>query len=97
MSVVVVFESLFGNTATVARAVATGIRSVLDATEDVTLVDVGKAPRVLGDDVGLLVVGGPTHAFGMTRPGTREDARRRIGAATIRAIGPDSWSSAGRR
>jgi hypothetical protein len=37
-------------------------------------VEVGAAPAVIGDDVELLVVGGPTHAFGLSRPGTRRSA-----------------------
>ena len=35
---------------------------------------VGPASTVIGDDVDLLVVGGPTHAFGMSRPGARQTA-----------------------
>jgi hypothetical protein len=34
-------------------------------------------PDLIGVD--LLVVGGPTHAFGMSRPSTRDDARQRLG------------------
>ena len=40
----------------------------------VDAVEVGGAPATLDDDVTLLVVGGPTHAFGMSRPRTRQDA-----------------------
>jgi hypothetical protein len=36
--------------------------------------EVGVAPTALDGDVDLLVVGGPTHAFGMSRPGTRQSA-----------------------
>jgi flavodoxin-like protein len=92
MTAVVVFESMFGNTEKIARAVADGIRSTLGATQDVTVSEVGGAPRDLPDDVRLLVVGGPTHAFGMTRPNTREDARRRVGDAVVsRGIGLREW------
>jgi hypothetical protein len=68
----VVFESMFGNTEVIARAVADGLCPVLD----VDVVEAGSAPSALGD-VALLVVGGPTHAFGMSRPSTRQDARQR--------------------
>ncbi|MEU4419232.1 flavodoxin domain-containing protein [Actinoplanes sp. NPDC024001] len=70
MKALVVYESMFGNTATVARAVAAG----LAGTFDVTLADVQDMPPVAGAD--LLVVGAPTHAFGMSRPSTRTDAAK---------------------
>jgi len=70
----VVYESMFGNTEAVARAVADGLS---DAFE-VGLADVSGMPSLAGVDV--LVVGAPTHAFGLSRPGTRADAVRR-GAA----------------
>jgi hypothetical protein len=88
MTAVVLFESMFGNTEKIARAVAAGMRS----TVDVTVVEVGSAPERLDGDVQLLVVGGPTHAFGMSRPGTRDDARRRVGDQIVsRTIGLRDW------
>jgi flavodoxin len=66
----VVYESMFGNTEAVARAVADGLAERLL----VETVEVTDAPaRVTAD---LLVVGGPTHAFGMSRAKTRADAVR---------------------
>jgi hypothetical protein len=70
MRALVVFESMFGNTRAIADAVADGMASRMG----VDVVEVGAAPAVIGDDVGLLVVGGPTHAFGMSRPDTRQSA-----------------------
>jgi hypothetical protein len=70
MRAVVVFESMFGNTKTIAEAVADGLSGYLP----VDLVEVGSAPQVFAEDVALLVVGGPTHAFGMSRPETRRNA-----------------------
>jgi hypothetical protein len=70
MKALVVYESMFGNTASVARAIAAGIR----AHADVTCADVCSAPSAVGMD--LIVVGGPTHAFGLSRPSTRQDAAR---------------------
>jgi hypothetical protein len=81
MRALVVFESMFGNTEKVAGAVARGLQ--LEGI-DTGLVEVGSAPDRLDGDVDLLVVGGPTHAFGMSRPSTRADAVRR-GAAEERA------------
>jgi hypothetical protein len=66
----VIFESMFGNTRTIAEAVAEGLSSRF-ATD---LTEVSVAPTRIPEDVSLVVVGGPTHAFGLTRPRTREDA-----------------------
>ncbi|MBL7628306.1 flavodoxin family protein [Frankia nepalensis] len=74
MRALVVFESMFGNTREVAEAVAAGLAERMD-TE---LVEVGAAPAALAGDVGLLVVGGPTHAFSMSRPSSRQDAARQL-------------------
>ena len=72
MRALVVVESMFGNTRAVADAIAEGLGGA-------DVVDVRDAPEVIPEDVGLVVVGGPTHAFGMTRPGTRADAVRQGG------------------
>ncbi len=91
MSAVVVFESMFGNTEKIARAIAAGLRPAMD----VTVTEVGDAPERLDAGVDLLVVGGPTHAFGMTRPSTREDARRRVGDQVVsRGAGVREWLDA---
>ncbi|MGW6930831.1 flavodoxin family protein [Lentzea sp. NPDC054927] len=66
----VVYESMFGNTKEIAEAVAEGLRGSMT----VEVVEVSSAPVELSDEVGLLVVGGPTHAFSMSRPSTRADA-----------------------
>ncbi|PRX43435.1 flavodoxin [Prauserella shujinwangii] len=77
----VVFESMFGNTQTIAKAVAAG----LTGRFDVELVEAGDAPAAVPDDVRLVVVGGPTHAFGMSRPSTREDAARQATEGLVSA------------
>jgi hypothetical protein len=66
----VVYESMFGNT----RAVAEAVAEVLAGSYEVRVLDVAAAPTTI-DDVDLLVVGAPTHAFGMSRAGTRKGAR----------------------
>ena len=73
MHALVVVESSFGNTRKVAEAVAVGLGP------DTVVVDVAGAPHHLDDDLDLVVVGGPTHAFGMSRPATRADAARQAG------------------
>jgi hypothetical protein len=69
MNTLVVHESHWGNTRQVAQAVAAALPG------EVTCVDVGRAPLELPAEVDLLVVGGPTHAFSMSRASTRKDAR----------------------
>jgi hypothetical protein len=83
MQAMVVYESYFGNTEQVARAIGDGLRKSFDRVD---VVEVGSAPARV-DDVDLVVVGGPTHAFGMSRENTREDARKR---ALSRGIVPAS-------
>jgi hypothetical protein len=72
MRALVVFESAFGNTEKIARAINEGLTSVVPTRA----VEVGGAALELEGDVDLLVVGGPTHAFGMSRPGTRQQAAK---------------------
>ncbi|MGY1739578.1 MULTISPECIES: flavodoxin family protein [unclassified Blastococcus] len=72
----VVYESLFGDARAIARAIGEGLSAALP----VDVVAAADAPREVGPDVGLLVVGGPTHAFGMPRPRTRQGAIDQQGA-----------------
>ncbi len=68
MRVVVVYESLFGNTRDVAEAVAAGIVAASpSARVDCRCVDELASLA----DVDLVVVGGPTHALGLTTRMTR--------------------------
>jgi flavodoxin len=60
---------MFGNTRAVAEAIAEGLR----AWSEVELREVSAAGPVPGA-LDLLVVGGPTHAFGLSRASTRADA-----------------------
>jgi len=65
----VVYESMFGNTREVAEAVASGLRE----GAEVEVREVSDASP-LPPGLDLVVVGGPTHAFGLSRASTREDA-----------------------
>lgn len=70
MRAVVVYESMYGNTRVVAEAIADGLRPTLSTeVAAVTAVDPGSAATA-----DLLVVGGPTHVHGMSRPSTRKSA-----------------------
>jgi menaquinone-dependent protoporphyrinogen IX oxidase len=66
----IVFESMFGNTHKIALAIRDGLRDVI-STE---LVRADQAPAEIPADVRLLVVGGPTHAFSLSRRSTRMQA-----------------------
>jgi hypothetical protein len=81
----VVVESSFGNTRAVAEAIADGF----DPGWRVGLVDVDGAPSTV-DPIDLLVVGGPTHAFGMSRPETRREASARGGRPVV-GMGVREW------
>ena len=70
MKALIVFESMFGNTGTVARTIAEG----LAGTFEVTLAHVAELPAA--QDTDLLVVGAPTHAMSLSRPATRQEAAR---------------------
>jgi hypothetical protein len=69
MRAVVVYESMFGNTQQIAQAIGKGLATRLE----VKVVEVGDA-ALAAAEADLLVVGGPTHAFGMSRPATRQSA-----------------------
>lgn len=96
MSVLIVHESMFGNTRQIAEAIAEGMTKELTQdgtrplTEPVRLVTVAEAPTEIPEDVHLLLVGGPTHAFSMSRANTREDAVRQGGLAPA-DVGIREW------
>ncbi len=84
----VVFESMFGNGARIAEAIADGVRD----TMPVEIHEVGAAPRVLEPTVGLLAVGGPTHRFGLSRPDSRRAAAQEVDVPLVSAsIGIREW------
>jgi hypothetical protein len=88
MRALIVFESMFGDTQLIAKAIAAGLSSRVDAD----VVEVGAAPPALGAEVDLLVVGGPTHAFGMSRPSTRQDAANQAEHSVVSTgIGIREW------
>lgn len=70
MKAVVVYESMYGNTRLVADAVGRGLSQVAQ----VDVVPVALAGPDLVEAADLLVVGGPTHAHGMSRASTRQAA-----------------------
>jgi hypothetical protein len=94
MRAIVLYESMFGNTQQVARAVADGLSERL-STE---VIEVGSAPVRLPEDVGLLVAGAPTHAFGLSRPQTRSTATDQAqGSVVSKGDGLREWLAAAAR
>jgi hypothetical protein len=68
MRAVIGYESMFGNTHAIADAVGKGLEPVLE----VVVVSLAEAGRERSGDADLLVVGGPTHFHGMSRPSSRK-------------------------
>jgi hypothetical protein len=89
----VVYESMFGNTRAIAAAIAEGLEG---ADVEVELVEVGTAPAAPDADVGLLVVGGPTHALSLSRPESRSSAAEQAEGEPLvsQGIGLREWLAA---
>src|ERR671912_602557 len=87
MKALVVFESMWGNTKQVAEAIAHGLQESME----VAMVDVSRAPAQPEPDVGLIVAGGPTHAFSMSRTNTRAGAVNRGADSGAAGLGLREW------
>ena len=70
MRAVVVYESMYGNTHLIADAIGTGLAQGFD----VKVIPVAEADKAGVAEADLIVVGGPTHAHGMSRASTRKGA-----------------------
>ena len=86
MKVVIVYESMYGNTHHVASAIGVGFHGVAD----VSVVAVEEASQQLVDASDLLVVGGPTHVHGMSRPSTRKAAVEALAKNEALELDPDA-------
>ena len=89
MNAFVVYESVYGNTRAVAQAVADG----LDGAE---VVPVHEAPDRVRE-VGLLIVGGPTHMHGLTTTRSRQMAVEALREDGGRPAEPGAASEPGLR
>jgi hypothetical protein len=88
MRALVIYESMFGNTKRIALAVAEGMARHMT----VEAIEVSLAPLALGDDVDLLVVGGPTHVHGMTSGFTRTQAEKQATSPVVsEKLGMREW------
>jgi hypothetical protein len=81
MKTLIVVESQFGNTRIVAEAIARGLAE----SGTVQVVDVTESDGI-PEGTDLLVIGGPTHAFSMSRPPSREASREDGGAASPKGM-----------
>lgn len=70
MKAVIIFESMYGNTRTIAYAISEGLRP----TAEVIVVSAAQATPALLRETDLVVVGAPTHMHGLSRPATRRSA-----------------------
>ena len=77
ISALVVYESMYGNTDSIARAIAEGIGNFMP----VTVVNVNHAVASSLLAIDLLVVGAPTHVHGLSRPNSRAAAISSASAA----------------
>ena len=101
MRALIVYESMFGGTRDIARAIAAGLRTAVP----VDVHGVGDTPGTLGavgDDVSLLIVGAPTHPGGLSRPRSRAAARSEVSGAvvqkgTLTCIVDRQWAPGGKR
>ena len=93
MKALVVYESMFGNTEAVARAVSDGLAEL----HDVDVREVSQVPPALIGGVDLIVVGGPTHAFSLSRPATRASALEQGGTHRNKEAGIREWLGGLRR
>ena len=78
MRALIIYESMYGNTRAVAEAVAAGLRTACEADVKpvAAVAEVTEAAESDVDNVDLLVVGGPTHAHGLSRPSSRNAAAK---------------------
>jgi hypothetical protein len=87
MKALVIYESFWGNTKAIAEAVAEGLGGA-------SAVDVSDVGELRWDELDLVVVGGPTHAFSMSRPSTRRDAHTQGASGGPDERGLREWLSA---
>lgn len=83
MDVLMVVESMFGNTRHIGEEVAKGLA---DAGASVRLVSVADAPAAIDEFFGLVVIGAPTHNRGLSTPATRAQASKEGAPALAKGV-----------
>jgi hypothetical protein len=91
MEVLIVFESMYGNTRAIAEAVAEGIGAGLTSVQSVH--EAGVPPA----DLELLVVGGPTHMHGLSSSFSRRMAAEAVKDEGHTALDPGATEGPGLR
>ena len=79
MRAVIVYESLFGNTKMLSDAIAAALR----ARYEVVVIRAADASLEYLAQADLIVLGAPTHAHGMSQPGTRRGTAKQGVAAEV--------------
>jgi hypothetical protein len=69
MNAIVIYESMYGNTRRIAESIADGF-----GTAECSVMPVAQSSRRSLQGCNLVVAGGPTHIFGMSRPSSRRGA-----------------------
>jgi Flavodoxin len=72
MKIVIVYESMFGNTKAIAEGIAEGLREA----GEVRFGSVDELSTAETRDATLIVAGGPTHAHGMARPNAHQSVAK---------------------
>ncbi|MBO0770827.1 MAG: flavodoxin [Actinobacteria bacterium] len=73
MDVLIVCESVFGNTRVIAEEIANGVCAAGDGIRVAVLGPADATPARTGE-AALVIAGGPTHMLGMSRPASRSKA-----------------------
>jgi flavodoxin len=87
MRALVVYESMFGHTEQVAHAIADGV----SVHGDPEVREVESLVGHAGAGYDLIILGGPTHAFSMSRASTRADAIQRGATHGSQFLGIREW------
>ena len=93
MRTLVVYESMFGNTRAIAEAVAVG----LTGTAEALVVPVREVTPAQVHSADLLVVGGPTHAHGLSSSMSRKGAPDYVGKFDVPLVLEPGWDGIGLR
>ena len=84
MKALVVYESMYGNTRHIAQAIAEGLQMSIEAQA----MPVGDVKAIDLDNAQLVVVGAPTHAWGLSRRRTREVAASDMAKHSDQRVSP---------
>ena len=86
MRVVIVYESMFGTT----RSIADEIGKVAASQGEAAVVPVAEATSNVLENADLVIVGGPTHVHGLSWPTTRSEAEAESEKYDALVLDPDA-------